>query len=167
MNRQLRLLRGIVGIAAAWGLAWGAASATVLAALNLAHLQPYQQPLSEQLMLASVFALNGALVSVVFSGFVARRYRGRSVMDLRLGRFTVAAASVSALLMPFSGTAIRFVFWGHLSMTSQGALIGALTGGIFGAVAAAMTLRVAQRHRLAPAGDAQRLSSNPCVSRIR
>lgn len=156
----------MAGNAVAWGLAWGAAGLAVIATLNFGHLLPYQEPLREQLFLASIFGINGALVSIAFSGFVARRYHGRSLTDLRLGRFTFAAATVSALLMPVTSTAVRFALWGHLSFSLQGALISIATGATFGAAAAAVTLRVAQRHRISAEDSAVRLTTGDGFFRI-
>ena len=67
--------------------------------------------------------------------------------------------------MPLTAIAVRFVLLGFVSLTLKGTMFCVVSGAVFGAATAAVTLRAAQR--LARLDESQMLAADDGISRIR
>jgi hypothetical protein len=144
MNALLRRVRGAAGNALAWGLSWFAGGIAVLGTLRATGLLPVSW--SWVLYVSSNLGATGFLTGVAFSIYLPLAYRSKQVADIRVGRFSLQGAAVSALLVPA-------VTWLARATVGLGVPIGdlvsfGLTGAVVGGVTSAVTLKVAQHgHR--------------------
>lgn len=91
----LRRLRGALGNAVFWGLAWFVIGFVVIAAESLLASGTIFLP---GLIAQSVFAgLIGSITGGVFSAYVAARFRHMRVEDLKAGQFALGGAFIGVL----------------------------------------------------------------------
>ena len=125
MKTILKRLRGAIGNAVIWGAAWFGITLALLSILYVAGDSPL---MSWELVLrgASSMGATGFLAGGGFSAFLALAYRDRRLLDINTGWFALGGAVVAGV---------------------GGALIanGALLGAIFGGVIAAGTIKLAKR----------------------
>jgi hypothetical protein len=125
MKTILKRLRGAIGNAVIWGAAWFGITLALLSILYVAGDSPL---MSWELVLrgASSMGATGFLAGGAFSAFLGFAYRDRSLLDINIGWFALGGAVVAGV---------------------GGAVIanGALLGAIFGGVTAAGTIKLAKR----------------------
>ena len=157
-SNGLRRLRGALGNVLLWGLAWGVGALVVVTAKKLGHLYTMPVSWSDAVGIVSRFAIYGALASAAFSSFIAIRYRGRHLDDLSLSGFTMIGAVASAVIVPAMPTLSLLVVSGEFTMRYLGSPSWVLYGAAFGGIAAASTLKVAQRATLNDGSEVLQLS---------
>ena len=125
MKIIFKRLRGAVGNALVWGAAWFGITLALLSILYVAGDFPV---MSWEFVLRGATSMGGVgfLAGGGFSAFLALAYRERRLLDINIGWFALGGAVVAGV---------------------GGALIanGALLGAIFGGVTAAGTIKLAKR----------------------
>ncbi len=124
MNTIFKRVRGAIGNALVWGAAWFSITLALFSILYIAG----DSPLSWELVLRGATGMGGVgfLAGGGFSAFLAFAYRDRRLLDINIGWFALGGAVVAGV---------------------GGAVIanGALLGAIFGGVTAAGTIKLAKR----------------------
>jgi hypothetical protein len=138
-----RRLRGAVGNAVVWGAAWAGSAVVVFTALRIAGVIP-QGHVLDALIPAVRFGFVGAIASVAFSGIVRLLYRGRRLSEISWVRFGVGGAVVGGLFVTAFLTTARLLS-GDAMLPLQTLLTNGLLAAGFGGVAAAGSLKLAQR----------------------
>jgi hypothetical protein len=111
MNEILRKLRGMVGVAATWGLAWGAIFATI--GLVIWVFDPDSiGPGDDPLLVVRIGATYGLITGASFGVLLGLAERNRSIADLSLARVALwgaVAASVFPLVSPANNAMLVFL----------------------------------------------------------
>ena len=99
MMKLLRRIRGAIGNALTWAVAWFGGTFVVLGSLGLAGLVP-PIGLGTLLRLSLNVGITGFLAGTGFSLFLGTRYGRHELGDLRAGRIALWGAAVSGLVAP-------------------------------------------------------------------
>ncbi len=152
MSVLLRRLRGALGNAVFWGLAWFVIGFVVIAAERLLASGTIFFP---DLIFLSVFAgLIGSITGGVFSAFVAARFRHMRLDDLKAGQFALGGVLIGVL----ASLLLQVLGFGStiLIPSDLGYLVwGMVVYGTIGGVTALGTIKIAQRSL--PASDQAQL----------
>ena len=140
---SFRRLRGAVGNALVWGGGWSTFAFAVFAILRLAGIW---ESISwvEGLGVAIKFGVIGTIAGGVFSVVIGLAYHGRRLSEISWVRFGIGAALFTGLFVP--------LFLQMMNLLSGGGLVpwnlvldDSLWTSVFGGVAAAGSLKLAQR----------------------
>lgn len=159
MKVFLKRLRGALGNAVFWGVAWFVIGFVVIAAERLLASGTIFFP---GLIAQSVFAgFIGSITGGVFSAYVAARFRHMRVEDLKAGQFALGGALIgvlSALLMQLLGFGASIIIREDLLV-----LVWAMAiFGTIGGVTAIGTIKMAQR-ALPPMESDQQLDARSAL----
>lgn len=157
MRKLLRRIRGAIGNALTWAVAWFSGTFVVLGSLGLAGLVP-PIGLSILLRLSLNVGITGFLAGTGFSLFLGTRYRRHELGDLRAGRIALWGAAVSGLVAPTLSVLV-------MGVGASGVGLGFLTASFlgaatFGGLTAGGSVIVAQRsaRRLAAGLDSNEIA---------
>lgn len=98
MSTALRRIRGLLGIALTWAVAWGGLGA--LATLVIGYFRPGNVgPGEGPLVAATVLGIAGFVSGVLFGGFLSAVGRRKTLLELSLARMAIWGA-VAASVIP-------------------------------------------------------------------
>lgn len=149
-SNMVRRLRGVVGNAVVWSGFWFGIALTVSTLMGL---------LEGPFVWAGIWrgaarvGAVGGLAGAVFSTFIGLRYHGRRLSEISWLRFGLGGGVVAGLFLPalmFVGRTIS----GDAPLPPGKYLSSALIAAAFGAVAAGVTMFMAQRGNAVATGDA-------------
>jgi hypothetical protein len=154
-ENRWRRLRAAVGNALVWGAGWSAAAFAVLVTMRLAGAAPDVSWLYV-VGLAARFGIVGTIAGGAFSAVIGVLYRGRRLSEISWLRFGIGGAVITGVFVPLFLQAMNLlsgdglVSWGLV-------LDDAVITAAFGGVAAALSLKLAQRadHALRSGGRAR------------
>ena len=157
----LQRLRGALGNALVWGGAWFGAGFFLSTGLYLFRrglgAMPWQLFLEGALRDARALGLVGFLTGGAFAVYVAAAFRNRRIEEVSAARFALGGALVAVLL-----SLIGFgLFTGYDALLIQDVLLPVSVAAAFGGLTGFSSLKLAQRQRLAPGGDAPNLEAGP------
>ena len=150
-ENRWRRLRGAMGNALVWGAGWSAAAFAVLAAMRLSGAEADASWL-DIVGLSARFGIVGTVAGAAFSAAIGVLYRGRRLSEISWLRFGIGGAVITAVFVPLFLQAMNLlsgdglVAWGLV-------LDDAVITAVFGGVAAALSLKLAQRADLALHGS--------------
>lgn len=134
MRDILRKIRGAVGNALIWAVAWFGAGLAIGAVLYLAGLFPVTSGWGVVLIMAKTLAVPGFVTGGAFSVYLGVRHRNRHILDLSVLRLALAGGAVAAV------TLVGYlVAQGAPAYPSVLLIDGAIAGGL-GAVTAGGTI---------------------------
>ena len=136
----LRQLRAIARNGLVWGGAWFVGIMTLATTADLLEGRGFRLSGWE---LAVPGSLLFALAGIAFSSVIAMALRGRRLTDLHWLRFGLAGGAVSFVVLPTLISTLRFIAGDDPLPLTKLLGTGAL-GFVFGSIAAAGTLRLAQ-----------------------
>lgn len=140
MGKWLRRIRGALGNALTWGVAWFVGGLGLTTALFLAGIYPVSAGWWLAFAIAKNVGVTGFLTGGAFSLYLGVVHRDRGIHELRAGRLALAGAVIATVL---SLGILALV--GGLGLPIQ-ALIGeALIAATLGAVTAGGTIHLSQR----------------------
>ncbi len=141
----LRRLRGLLGIATSWGVAFSGIMTTLLIGRWAVGLFPGATFGPRQIVIAAIeFFLMGGLAGTLFSLFFARGERRRTLETLSMPR--VALWGFLAVGVPAAALTL-----GAAAFYSRALLVAPLTIGLAGALGSAMSVATIKLARRAPA----------------
>lgn len=151
-----RRLRGAIGNALVWGAGWSAAAFVVISAMWLAG-KAGDATWLDVLVLSIKFGVWGTIAGGAFSAVIGLLYRGRRLSEISVLRFGLGGALVTGIFVP--------LFMQLMNLLSGDGLVpwrlvndDAVITAVFGGVAAAVSLKVAQRAgRVLPGGPHEEL----------
>ena len=150
-DRIRRLWAGLRN-ALVWGVGWSAAAFAVMVFMRLAGAGGRDgMPLLFMIGMAVKFGVWGTIVGGVFSAIIGLLYRGRRLSEISVVRFGIGGAIVTGVFVPLFMQAMNLISGDGLvpwSLVNDDAVITA----VFGGVAAAVSLKLAQRADLALRG---------------
>jgi hypothetical protein len=145
MRIALRRLRGALGTALAWAVAWFGAGFIFITTVNVFHLGIFRQyarfSLPIALQWSAAIAAAGFVTGGVFSLYVATVLGGRRVEDLKPARFALAGALIAVLVQ----LGWYAVMAGADSVTLTSLFWPVLLSASFGSVASYGSIALAQR----------------------
>ena len=136
-------LRGALGNALVWGAGWFAAALVVMAALRILGFADPGATWIGALKDAARFGVVGTIAGAAFSSFIGFWYHGRRVREIGWVRFGIGGGIVTGLFVPTFIVVMRFLS-GDGFLPFDALLRNGLVGAVFGSVAAAASLRLAQ-----------------------
>jgi hypothetical protein len=138
-----RRLRAVLRNALMWGLGWSAAAFVVTTTMWLTG-NIREASLFEVVGLSIKFGVWGTIAGGVFSGIIGLLYRGRRLSEISWVRFGLGGAVVTGLFVP--------LFMQVMNVLSGDGMVpwnlvtdDAVITGVFGGLAAAVSLKLAQR----------------------
>jgi hypothetical protein len=149
MGNFLRRIRGALGNALTWGVAWFTGGLAIATGLFLTGLYPASAGWLVALAIAKNVGVTGFLTGGVFSLYLGVVHRQRQLHELRAGRLAFAGAVIAAVLSV--GT---LVLNGGLILPIQALVGDGLIAALLGAVTAGGTIRLSQRASGRLRGDA-------------
>lgn len=139
-----RRLRGAIGNALVWGAGWAVLAVAAFAVLKVAGFLPDGVIWLDALGIAARLGIAGGIAGGAFSLVVGSLFRGRRLSDLSAVRFGIGGGIMAGLGVP--------LFLETMSLLSGGGLIplqyvlgDGVLAGVFGAIAAGGSLKLAQR----------------------
>ena len=139
---SFRRLRGALGNALVWGAGWSAAAFAVMVTMRLAGAMSDASWL-QMFALAVKFGVIGTIAGGAFSAVIGLVYRGRRLSEINWIRFALGGAVVTGVFVP--------LFLQTMNLLSGDGLVpwalvtdDAVLTAVFGGVAAACSLRLAQ-----------------------
>ena len=160
-----RRLRGAIGNAVVWGGAWAASAMVMFGVLRVTGVLS-QGNVGDALFVAARFSVVGAIASVAFSGVVRLLYRGRRLWEISWLRFGVGGAVVGGVFVTAVIVANR-ILSGEPMLPLANLLTNGVMAAAFGGIAAAGSLRLAQRaEALIPGRSDDRLAGLPEVDQL-
>ena len=142
MRNLFRKIRGAIGNAVTWAVAWFAGSFVAFGALGLLGVVP-PIGLGVLVRLAVSVGLTGFLAGAGFSLLLGTTYRNHRLDDLRAGSIALRGAAVAGLLAPALGTVA--VGLGASGLGIGFLVANALGAALFGGLSAGGTVVLAQR----------------------
>jgi len=149
MTRFLRRIRGALGNALTWGVAWFAGGLAITTAAFLTGLYPASAGWWVAFAIAKAVGVTGFITGGAFSLYLGIVHRDRQLHELRAGRLALAGAVIAAVL-----SVSLLVLNGGLILPIQALVGDGLIAALLGAVTAGGTIRLSQR--AAGAGDGLR-----------
>ena len=142
INHVLRRIRAVAANAAVWGGAWflGVMGLTAIAGIFGSN---GREAWRESLELAAQGGVLFSVAGAAFSTFIIFAFRGRQLSGIRWVRFGIGGGIVSALFLPTFISVARFMSGDNMLPLTK-LLSTGLLGLVFGSIAAAGTLRLAQ-----------------------
>ena len=142
INNVLRRTRAVAANAVVWGGAWflGVIGLTAIAGIFSTNGRADWR---ESFELAAQGAVLFSVAGAVFSTFIIFAFRGRQLSKIRWLRFGIGGGIVSAIFLPTFISVARFMSGDNMLPLTK-LLSTGLLGLIFGSIAAAGTLRLAQ-----------------------
>ena len=142
MRTVFRKIRGAIGNAATWAVAWFGGSFVAFGALGLLGVVP-PIGLGVLVRLALNVGVTGFLAGAGFSLFLGTTYRDRRLEDLKAGSIALRGAAVAGLVAPALSTVA-------VGLGASGIGIGflaanAIGAAVFGGLTAGGTVVLAQR----------------------
>ena len=152
----LRRMRGAVGNALVWGAGWAGCAIAVFATMKIAGLLPASVIWLDAIVIAGRLGFVGAIAGGAFSIFIGLLYRGQRLSQINRVRFAVGGGMMAGLFVPaFLQTMNLLSGDGFVPM--ELVLDDGILAGMFGAVLAGGSLRLAQRAQtLLPGGSQDR-----------
>jgi hypothetical protein len=138
-----RRLRGVIRNAFVWGACWAALSIPTYAVLRIIGVIPGTFSWLNVIPLAGKFGVVGTIAGAAFSVVVSVFYRGRRLSEINWARFGVAAGVVTALFIPAFLQTMNLISGDGLAAWAD-ILDDIPATALFGAIAAASSLRLAQ-----------------------
>lgn len=148
---RIRRLRAGLRNALMWGAGWSATAFVVMVVMRLAGAGGEGTPLLYMIGMAVKFGVWGTIAGGVFSTIIGLLYRGRRLSEISVVRFGLGGAIVTGVFVPLFMQALNLISGDGLvpwSLVNDDAVITA----VFGGVAAAVSLKLAQRADLALRG---------------
>jgi hypothetical protein len=139
----IRRLRGAIRNALVWGACWSALSIPTYAILRVIGVIPGSMSWLNMIPLAAKFGVVGTIAGAAFSVVVSVFYRGRRLSEISWVRFGIAAGVVTALFVPAFLQTMNLISGSGLAPWAD-ILDDIPATGLFGAIAAASSLRLAQ-----------------------
>lgn len=148
-----RRLRGVVRNALAWGVSWSAAGFVLLVVLRLVGVLD-ELSLIDALGMAVKFGFIGVVAGAAFSALIGLLYRGKRLADISWVRFGLGGAIMTGLFVPLFFQVMNIISGDGLVAWNL-VLDDSIWASVFGGVAAAGSLKLAQRadRGLLPAGE--------------
>lgn len=147
MTRFLRRVRGVLGNALTWGIAWFAAGLAITTTLLLIGPRPASAGWWVVFAIAKTVGVTGFITGGVFSLYLGVVHRDRQLHELRAGRLALAGGVIA------SGLSVGLlVANGGLILPMQAVIGEGLIAAALGALTAGGTIRLSQR--AAGSGDA-------------
>lgn len=140
-------LRGAFRTALVWGAGWAAAGLAVFTILHVTGIVSEKVSWAQALGVAARFGIVGFVSGAAFSGFVRFVYRGRRLADISWVRFGIAGGVVTAVFVPLFLQAMNMLS-GDGMVPWRLVLDDSVLTGVFGAVVAGGSLKLAQRAEL-------------------
>ncbi|MDP3675881.1 MAG: hypothetical protein Q8R44_12435 [Novosphingobium sp.] len=144
VDNIFRRLRGALGNALVWGVGWFTAAFAGFAVLRVAGILPETLSWAQGLGVAIRFGIVGVFAGGAFSSVIRLLYHGRRLSEISWVRFGIGGAVVTGLFVP--------VFLQTMNLLSGDGLVpwelvldDGLGTAAFGGVAAAVSLKLAQR----------------------
>lgn len=141
MKTLFRRLRGIIGNAVFWGIAWFAIAFTIQAIgrfpNSILALQAFLGP-------STVAGLFGSMTGAVFSAYIAARFRNNRLEDIGAGQFALGGVLIgllAALLLQATGFLPQILIPSDLRYV----LYGMAVFGTIGGVTALSSIKIARR----------------------
>jgi hypothetical protein len=147
--KLLRVLRGMVGTAVTWGLAWVPLTAAANVAISV--FAGANLPLRFWSMMLLSGAIRGAISGAVFAGALSIVARRRSFAELTFPQLMLCGAA-GALIAPAVTFAVVMTV-SKFAIPAGAIAINLLMSGGLGAACAAGTLYVARRAPALPAAE--------------
>jgi len=141
-NRFKRIIRGAVRNALVWGTAWAVFTFPTAALVRLTGIIPSSVSLLDLIPLAAKLAILGTICGGVFSLLVSVLYRGKRLTDLNWIKFGAVAGVATAIFIPLFFQGVNVVTGGPILPWSF--VTDDMFFGLYGAIAAAGSLRIAQ-----------------------
>lgn len=138
-----RRLRGGIRNALVWGACWSALSIPTYTILRIIGIIPGTFSWLNVIPLAAKFGVVGTIAGAAFSVVVSVFYHGRRLSEISWVRFGIAAGVVTALFIPAFLQTMNLISGGGLAPWKD-ILDDVPATGLFGAIAAATSLRLAQ-----------------------
>jgi len=149
-----RLLVGAARNGVLWGIVWGVlAFVTILVLRTIGVVVPATIGVLDALGMAIRVGIVGGIAGGAFAVFIRLFYRGRRLSDINPVRFGLGGAVVAALFM-FAFFAVTNVASGDGFPPLANILDDLLIAPIFGGIAAAASIWLAQRAEASPDDDA-------------
>lgn len=142
MRNLLRKIRGAIGNAVTWAMAWFGISFLSFGALSLLGLVP-GMGLGILLRLALNVGFTGFLAGTGFAFFLGTVYRNHRLEDLRVGRIAAGGAVVAGLISPL--LSIAAIGLGASGIGAGFLVANAIGAAIFGGLTAGGTVMMAKR----------------------
>jgi len=142
-EKSFRRLRGAIRNALVWGVCWSALSIPMYAILRIIGMVSDTMAWLNIIPLAVRFGVVGTIAGAAFSVAISVFYRGRQLSQISWVRFGIAAGVVTALFIPVFLQTMNVLSGGGLAPWGD-ILDDVPTTGLFGAIAAASSLRLAQ-----------------------
>ena len=139
----VRRLRGAVGNALVWGAAWFAGALVVMAVLRILGFANSERAWIGVWKDAARFGVVGTIAGAAFSSFIGLWYRGRRLREISWVRFGIGGGIVTGLFVPTFIIVMRFLS-GDSFLAVDALVRNGVVGAVFGGVAAAASLRLAQ-----------------------
>jgi len=140
---RFRRLRGIVRNAFVWGVAWAALTIPTVLVLKLVGIIHGTFSFLDVIGLAARFGFVGTIAGGAFSLLASVLYKGRKLSEISWIRFGVIAGVATAVFVPLWLQTMNLISGGGLVPWSL-VLDDAPTTGLFGAIAAAGSMKLAQ-----------------------
>ncbi|GLC23807.1 hypothetical protein [Roseisolibacter agri] len=149
-----RLLVGAIKNGVLWGIAWGLlAFVTILVLRTIGVVVPATIGVLDALGMAIRVGIVGGIAGAAFAAFIRFFYRGRRLSDISPIRFGLGGAVVAFVFM-FAFFALTNLASGDGFPPLANIMDDLLIAPIFGGIAAAASIWLAQRAEAAPDDDA-------------
>ena len=142
VQKKFRLLRGAVRNAFVWGVCWAGLTFPTFAILRLLGVVNDTVPWIDALLVAARFGIVGTIAGGAFSVVVSIVYHGRRLSDINWLRFGIAGGVATALFVPVFLQTMNFLSGDGL--VAWRLVLGDSVTGVFGTLAAAGSLKLAQ-----------------------
>lgn len=145
----LRKIRGALGNALTWGVAWFTGGLAITTTLFLTGLYPAAVGWGVAFAIAMNVGVTGFITGGAFSLYLSVVHRHRQLQELRAGRLALAGAVIAAVL-----SVGMLVMNGGLILPIQALIGDGLIAATLGALTAGGTIRLSQRASGRLSGDA-------------
>lgn len=142
-EKNFRRLRGAIRNALVWGVCWSALTIPTYAILRVTGMISDTSSWLNVIPLAVRFGVVGTIAGAAFSVVVSVFYHGRRLSEISWIRFGMAAGVVTALFVPAFLQTMNLISGDGL-VPWRFVLDDIPATGVFGAIAAASSLRLAQ-----------------------
>ena len=152
-DRLVRRLSGALRNAVVWGVAWGALSfVAMLAMRTIGVVVPAHITALDMLGMAVKFGVVGGITGGAFALFISIAYRGRRLADISVLRFGLGGGILAGLFVPTALWTLNFLTGGG-SLPFAAIRGDMIASALFGGVAAAGSMWLAQRAAVQADGD--------------
>jgi hypothetical protein len=140
MKNIFRRIRGAIGNALTWGVAWFAGGLALAGGLIVTGFYPASAGWVIALAIAKNLGVTGFFTGGVFSVYLGLAHHHHQLHDLRAGRMALVGAAIAA----GSSLGLLVATFGAV-LTANALIVDGLIAAVFGAITAGGTIGLSQR----------------------